>query len=173
MKRFMHIKFAALVSAFVSALVASTAAPAVAAELGDPAAPLAIKEWAKGKAVDVKDGKNIYVVEFWATWCPPCRMSIPHLTEIQKNFKAKGVVVVGISDEKSETVQAFVKKMGDKMDYTVAIDDSRKTSKGYMTAYAQNGIPHSFIVGKDGKVAWHGHPMDGLDKALEKLTAAK
>jgi thiol-disulfide isomerase/thioredoxin len=142
-----------------------------AAKLGDPAAPLAIKEWVKGNPVDVKDGKNIYVVEFWATWCPPCRRSIPHLTEIQKKFKDKGVVVVGVSDEAPATVKPFVQKMAGQMDYTVAIDDGRKSNRGYMLAYGQNGIPHSFIVGKDGKVVWEGHPMDGLDEALARLVA--
>ena len=170
MKRLMQIKLAAL----VSALVVCNAAPALAAELGDPAAPLTIKEWVKGTAVDVKDGKNIYVVEFWATWCPPCRTSIPHLTELQKKFKDKGVVVVGVSSsDKPGAVPPFVEKMGAKMGYTVAVDDANKTSKGYMTAYKQNGIPTAFIVGKDGKVAWVGHPMDGLDKALEKVVGAK
>lgn len=149
--------------------VFSAASVSFAAKVGDPAAPLAVKEWVKGKSVDVKDGKNVYVVEFWATWCPPCRTSIPHLTEIQKKFKDKGVVVIGVSTEKLDTVKKFVEKQGDNMNYTVAIDDGGKTSKGYMTAYNQNGIPHAFIVGKDGNVVWHGHPMSGLDKAIEKI----
>ena len=167
MKSFIVIKSVVLAAALAAGLVSTVRA----AELGDPAAALSIKEWVKGKAVDVKDGKNIYVVEFWATWCPPCRASIPHLSQLQKDYKDKGVVVVGVSDEKPDTVKPFVKKMAEKMDYTVAIDDSRKTYKGYMTAYKQNGIPTAFIVGKDGKVAWHGHPMDGLDKAIEKVLA--
>ena len=54
------------------------------ASLGDPAAPLTIKDWVKGKPANVRDGKAVYVVEFWATWCGPCRVSIPHLTELQK-----------------------------------------------------------------------------------------
>src|SRR5688572_28676628 len=69
----------------------------VRANRGDPAAPLKIKEWVKGGPLDVHDGKNVYVVEFWATWCPPCRTSIPHLAELQKRFKNRGVVIVGIS----------------------------------------------------------------------------
>jgi thiol-disulfide isomerase/thioredoxin len=144
-----------------------------AAKIGDPAAPLAIKEWIKGKPVDVKDGKNVYVVEFWATWCGPCRVSIPHLTEVQKKLKDKGVVVVGISDETADKVKPFVETQGEKMDYVVALDDERKTSKAYMQAFNQNGIPHAFIVSKEGKVVWHGHPMDGMDKVLDEIIAGK
>ena len=144
-----------------------------AGKLGDPAAPLAIKEWVKGKPIDVKDGKNIYVVEFWATWCGPCLRSIPHLSEMQKKFKDKGVVFVGISDEASATVKPFVEKMGEKMDYTVACDDERKSNAGYMGAYGQGGIPTAFIVGKDGKVQWFGHPMAELEKTLEQIIAGK
>ena len=145
-----------------------------AAELGDPAKPLDIKEWVKGNAVDLAagKGKTIYVVEFWATWCGPCRSSIPHLTELQKQFKDKGVVFVGVSDEKSDVVKKFVEKMGDKMDYVVAID-AGKTSEGYMEAYGANGIPHAFVVDKEGRIAWEGHPMNGLDKVLDQIIDGK
>ena len=72
-----------------------------AADLGDPAAELKIAKWVKGEPVTISaDAKNIYVVEFWATWCPPCRTSIPHLTEMQKRFKEKNVTIIGITDEK-------------------------------------------------------------------------
>lgn len=141
------------------------------AKRGDEAAPLKIKEWIKGQPVDVKDGKNVYVVEFWATWCPPCRVSIPHLTQLQKRFKDKGVVVVGISDEPAAKVKPFVTRMGAKMDYTVACDDARQTFAQYMEAYRHDGIPTAFIVDKSGKVVWDGHPMAGLDKAIEAVLA--
>jgi thiol-disulfide isomerase/thioredoxin/tetratricopeptide (TPR) repeat protein len=145
-----------------------------AAELGDAAKPLDIKDWVKGSAVDLAagKGKTIYVVEFWATWCPPCRTSIPHLTEMQKQFKDRGVVFIGVTDEKTDVVKKFVDKMGDQMNYTVAVD-AGKTSEGYMAAYGATGIPHAFVVDKDGKVVWEGHPMDGLDKALEQIVAGK
>lgn len=144
-----------------------------AADLGDPAAKLEIAEWIKGQPVDVTDGKNIYVVEFWATWCPPCRTSIPHLTELQKKYKDKGIVFVGISDEKVSVVKPFVEKMGDKMDYRVAIDKDNACNDGYMKAYGIGGIPHAFVVDKKGKVIWQGHPMADLDKTLQQILDGK
>jgi hypothetical protein len=92
---------------------------------------------------------------------------------MQKKFKDKDVVFIGVSDEKANVVKPFVEKMGDKMEYVVAIDQDRKTSAGYMKAYGINGIPHAFIVDKEGKVAWQGHPMDRLDKTIEEILAGK
>lgn len=156
-----------------AALLTGVAIHSSAAKLGDPAAPLSILAWVKGKPVDVKNGKNLYVVEFWATWCGPCRMTIPRLTELQKKFRDKGVVFVGITDEPAEKVKPFVEKMGNEMDYVVACDDDRKTSDGYMAAYGQEGIPTAFIVGKDGKVLWFGSPMDVMEETIEAILAGK
>lgn len=153
--------------------LALLAPSAHAAEIGDPAAPLAIAEWVKGSPITLAEakGKKILVVEFWATWCPPCRTSIPHLTELQKKYRDKDVVFIGVTDESAAVVKPFVKKMGDQMDYAVAIDKDRQTSAGYMQAYKQGGIPHAFIVDKAGRVVWQGHPMAALDKALDEVIA--
>src|SRR5262245_54681841 len=63
--------------------------------VGDPAPKLEVKEFVKGDAVKSFDKGKVYVVEFWATWCGPCRTSIPHLTELQK--KHKDVTFIGVS----------------------------------------------------------------------------
>ena len=144
--------------------------PARQGELGKPAAPLKGLQWIKGKPAQFRKG-SVYVVEFWATWCPPCRASIPHLTKLQQRFKDKGVTIIGISDESAGDVKPFVRQMATKMDYTVAIDPGGQVSAGYMGAFSLRGIPHAFVVGKDGNLVWHGHPMDDMDKVLEKVVA--
>ena len=154
---------------------APTAKPAPvkapSAKLMDPAASLDGLTYVKGGPVSLEDGK-VFVVEFWATWCAPCRASIPHLTKIQKRFKEKGVTVIGISSEKElEKVKDFVAGQGGKMDYTVAFDAERAVTAGYMDAYGQRGIPTALIVNGKGAVVWVGHPMGEVDKVLEQVLA--
>jgi thiol-disulfide isomerase/thioredoxin len=142
------------------------------AKICDPAAKLKGLQWIKGGPVELR--KNaIYVVEFWATWCPPCRVSIPHLTKLQKKFKDNKVTFVGISNENADKVKPFVKDKGNVMDYVVAIDPQRKISDGYMKAYRQQGIPAAFIIDKQLRVVWVGHPMSDLEVVLEKVVADK
>ena len=153
-----------------------TTQPAVPSkELGAPAGALQIAQWVKGTKVEFKPGGDghIYVVEFWATWCGPCKASIPHLTELQKKYGDK-VTFIGVSGEELDTVKKFVDEMAGKMAYTVAVDDDGKTSAAYMDAYAENGIPHAFIVDGKGRVIWHDHPMaDDFGTTLDQVVAGK
>jgi thiol-disulfide isomerase/thioredoxin len=123
-----------------------------------PAAPLKGLEWVKGSAVNSFQEGHVYVVEFWATWCPPCKKSIPHLTKLQEQYKDKKVTIIGISNEPVKTIKPFVEKMGDQMAYTVASDAKQLTHTHYMQAYGVRGIPHAFIVDGKGKLVWQGNP---------------
>jgi thiol-disulfide isomerase/thioredoxin len=144
--------------------------PAVPTKLGDAAYPLTGLTYVKGEPVTITLGK-VYVVEFWATWCPPCRTSIPHLTELRKKYEDKGVVFVGVSNEDVPTVKPFVADMGDKMDYNVAVDTAGAVVNGYMMAFQQNGIPTAFVVDAKGRVVWYGHPMGDLDSVIGHVLA--
>lgn len=113
-----------------------------------------------GKAPVVKG--NVAIVEFWATWCPPCRKSIPHLNELNKKFQGKGLVIIGVTDEDKATIEKFRKETP--MEYNVALDKDGKLGK----QLGVTGIPHAFVVGKDGKIVWEGHPMQLKDADIEK-----
>lgn len=153
-------------SAPAQAASETAAGPAAEAPALPTAAPLKGLEWVKGSPVTFEKGK-VYVVEFWATWCGPCKVSIPHLTEIQRTYKDKGVTVIGISNESPATIKPFVQKMGDQMAYTVAADIEGFVQQNYMQAFNKQGIPQAFIVNGDGKIAWEGHPLDGMDPVLD------
>ena len=158
------------------ALLVTTSALAGELSAGDDAPPLSITKWVKGEALDLSQakGKNIIVVEFWATWCPPCIVSIPHLTKLQKDFAERGVVVVGVTrpDQRNtlEGVEKFVAEKGDTMGYKVAFDGDGKTFDAYMKASGSTGIPTAFVVDKSGKLVWIGHPMR-LDGPLAEIAA--
>jgi thiol-disulfide isomerase/thioredoxin len=163
-------------------LVGSATAGALADELsvGDPAPKLGVKEFVKGEPLTKLEKGKTYVVEFWATWCGPCRVSIPHLTDLQKKYKDVAFVGVSVWERDAKGVKPFVEEMGDKMDYRVAVDDVPESgdandgamAKTWMNAAGQNGIPAAFVVNGDGKIAWIGHPME-MDKPLADIVAGK
>lgn len=143
--------------------------------LGDKAPPLKISKWVKGDPVKLGEGERggIRVIEFWSTRCPASRASIPLLSRLQTKYAEKGVRVIGVTDEQDEAkrVDWFVKKMGEKMSYTVAIDDGQKSIDAYMGGFGVETIPHVFIVDGEGIVQWHGHPAHELDKTLADIVA--
>ena len=149
-------------------------------KVGDPAPKLQTGKWVQGDRVkEFQPGKS-YLVEFWATWCGPCRVSIPHLNEIHNKYKDKGLVVIGQDcwETDESLVEPFVKTMGDKMTYRVALDDKEGHEKGkmaetWMTAAALDGIPSAFLVDPKGLVAWIGHPMQLKEKVIEDVLAGK
>lgn len=148
----------------------ATEAAAIPTKLGDRAFPLTGLTWVKGEPAEITPGK-VYVVEFWATWCPPCITSIPHLTQLQEKYEDQGVVIVGVSNENVATVEPFVADMGDKMDYRVAVDTAGAVGNGYMTAFGQRTIPAAFVVDAEGRVVWYGHPMGDLDAVIDRVLA--
>jgi len=137
-----------------------------------------VSKWVKGGEVaKIEDGK-FYVVEFWATWCGPCIATIPHLTELQKKHPEVSFVGVSVWEQDQDKVKPFVEKMGDKMVYSVAMDLVPEKADGsdgamaqnWMKAAGQNGIPTAFIVNKEQKIAWIGHPSS-MDEPLEKIAS--
>lgn len=96
------------------------------------------------------EGKFV-LIDFWATWCGPCRKGIPELNKFSKKFK-DDLVVIGISDEP----ESKVKRMrSPKIEYFSAIDSQKRLN----TVYQVKGIPHCVIIDPDGIVVWEGWPQ--------------
>jgi thiol-disulfide isomerase/thioredoxin len=154
-------------------------------KIGDPAPAITPLSWIQGTPVTKYEPGRVYVVEFWATWCPPCIKAIPHLSALQKKYPDK-LTVVGVNVEgllghepKLDAVNAFMKKWGKDMAYAVAVDDSTKKtmSDAWITASGSLGIPTACIIDQHGKLAWVGYPdlvqSYAFDQALDDTLAGK
>ncbi|MEF3245614.1 MAG: TlpA family protein disulfide reductase [Caldisericaceae bacterium] len=105
---------------------------------------------ANGKVVKLSDLKGkVVLIDFWATWCGPCRMTIPHVEAIYEKYKGKGVEVLGVNLDQGniEKVQQFIKDYG--MKYLIIADPNSKVG----SLYGVNSIPRFFIVDKNGRIA--------------------
>jgi len=127
----------------------------------DKKAPdLVVEKWLT-KEPDRK-GKFV-LIDFWATWCPPCRKAIPELNAFHKKFGDK-LIVIGISDEPEEKVKSMASP---KIEYFSALDAQARTKK----ALDVTGIPHVIILDPQGIVRWEGFPLlDGYE-LTEKVVA--
>jgi cytochrome c biogenesis protein CcmG/thiol:disulfide interchange protein DsbE len=101
------------------------------------------------------------LIDFWATWCGPCRASIPHLNGLQSKFKDK-LVIIGLTDEPLNKVKAM---KSPQIEYAVATD-----TQGRMLSAAQvRGIPHAMLIDPSGIVRFEGMPHYLNDQSLAKL----
>ena len=125
-----------------------TSKPAVDTSELQPAPAWALTDLA-GKPVTSESLKGkVVIVDFWATWCGPCRAAIPHLMELHKAYKDKGFEVVGVSLDQQgpSVVQSFVTQH--EIPYTIAMGNQKIVSD----FGGVRGIPTAFIISQDGKI---------------------
>jgi thiol-disulfide isomerase/thioredoxin len=140
-------------------------------KVGSKAPAIQVSNWVKGAEVKAFESGKVYIVEFWATWCPPCKKSIPQLNKLAKSHK--DVTIIGVSVWESThgktltDVQQFVQGKGEGMSYTVAFDGDKTMEKSWLAAAGVRGIPSAFVVGGDGTITWNGNPL-----AHEEMVAA-
>jgi thiol-disulfide isomerase/thioredoxin len=163
-------------------LCAAASLPCAAADgltVGSPAPPIDARYWFHGSdpVTEFRKG-TVYVVEFWATWCGPCMNSIPLLADLQRKYPDE-LVVVGISDEEPWTVNKFLGRRSGHTNFReitsafrLACDPDRSTTKDYMEASGERGLPAVFIVGRTGEIEWIGHPLY-MDTPVERVLAGE
>ena len=107
-----------------------------------------------------EEGNQPMLLEFWATWCGPCRDSIPHLNKLHGQFSRQGLQVVGISNEDPDTLRRFLEQTP--IDYTVARDGNST----YFRHLGVTGIPHAVLLDRTGRIAWQGHPTSLQERRI-------
>ncbi|XZE55371.1 redoxin domain-containing protein [Planctomycetaceae bacterium SH139] len=154
--------------------------------IGSLAPAIDVEHWISADAEPVTQFTegNVYVIEFWATWCPPCIASMPHLAEVQEKYRDQGVRLISVSNEDLPTVTSFLERKSPSEEnpdrtfgeltsvYSLTTDPDGSVFTDYMTAAEQSGIPTAFIVGKKGEIEWIGHPME-MDEPLEKVVSGQ
>ena len=128
--------------------------------LNQPAPAITGEKWLTDTP-DLKD--KFLLVDFWATWCGPCRRSIPALNALYNKYKDR-MVVVGLSDENEEAVRKMTEP---KIEYFVAIDTQRRTS----SQIHLRSIPYTMLIDPKGIVRFEGHPAALDEQKLEQLFA--
>jgi len=105
---------------------------------------------------------RVVLLEFWATWCPPCRETIPHIKQLFEKYSSRGLQIISVSPEDPETVKPFVRE--NEMTYTIGLDDNKQT----VHAYGIKSIPMAYLIGRDGKVIWQGRPVQLKEGQIEE-----
>src|SRR6266436_1700101 len=111
-------------------------------------------------------GGKVVIVNFWATWCPPCRKEMPDLETLYGRFGSKGLVVLGISDEEAAKVGPFIRER--KVSFPVLLDPGRKVNEMFVV----EGIPKSFVYDREGKLVAQSIDMRTQKQFLEILGKA-
>jgi thiol-disulfide isomerase/thioredoxin len=134
--------------------------------IGDCAPDLQLMGFLRGDAFNAFAPGVVHVIEFWATWCGPCRRSIPHLSELQLRYPDVVVLGVAVAWKNYQELQAFVEEQGEAIAYRIAADlpaqegQRNPTRAAWCDAGYQVGVPSAFIVDGSARVVWMGHPLE-------------
>ena len=141
-----------------------TSGPSVALERGDGAPPFQLDGTTKNVNLTDYQGKLIYL-DFWASWCGPCRQSFPWMNTIEQQYKNRGFNVLAINlDAQKTDAEKFLAQLP--AEFQIAFDPKGTTPK----AYGVKGMPTSFLISKDGKILYqHVGFNHATRETLEKL----
>jgi thiol-disulfide isomerase/thioredoxin len=150
----------------ISLATTLVAAPASAADLGAPAPAFDLAGLDGQVSLARYQGKLVYV-DFWASWCGPCRQSFPWMNQMQAKYGAQGLQIIGVNlDAKNADARAFL--AATPAQFAIAFDPAGATPK----QYGLKGMPSSYLIGRDGKLlmthmGFNQNDKDELEKAIK------
>ncbi|MBT1516377.1 TlpA family protein disulfide reductase [Bradyrhizobium sp. SRL28] len=141
-----------------------------------PAPPIKVENWLRGQPLTNLQSGKVYIVEFWATWCGSCVAAMPHLVQLQEKYKDSGLEVLGVAaherartaDEVRTKLDAWLTEKFSNLNYRIGFDYTGEMNKLWMDASFSGEIPTSFVVDRDGHIAFIGRPTQ-LDDVLPKV----
>ncbi|WP_244608358.1 TlpA disulfide reductase family protein [Bradyrhizobium algeriense] len=145
--------------------------------IDSPAPPMRVESWVRGEPLTNFKLGTLYIVEFWATWCRGCVAVMPHLAELQEKYKNSAVEVIAVAasergstaEEARTNLDAWLTEKGSKLNFRIAFDYAGKMKKLWMAPSFSATIPTSFVIDRDGHVAFIGHPMQLYDVFAKML----
>jgi len=140
------LKFLGIITVGIALVMTAACVKSSALEIGGPAKDFTLKD-VDGNTVKLSDFKGKAVIlNFFASWCPPCRHEVPDFMELQKSYGDKGVIFIGVALENLNDAKSFKESLG--INYPILVDDG-KVSSDYGPI---RSIPTTFIMDKDMKI---------------------
>ncbi|ASP69698.1 TlpA disulfide reductase family protein [Sinorhizobium meliloti] len=145
-------------------------------QMESTAPALEVQDWVRGRPLANFEPGKVYVVDFWATWCGPCVSAMPELMLLQEKYRGSGLEVVAVAadekavaaDEVRAYLDAWLTERFPKLNFRVALDCTGEMKKLWMEPSFSFGIPSSFVVDRDSRIAFIGHPAE-VDDVLPKV----
>ncbi|MGX9126420.1 TlpA disulfide reductase family protein [Mesorhizobium sp. BHscii] len=136
--------------------------------MNSPAPAIKVQSWLRGEPLTAFQPGKLYIVEFWATWCGHCVSAMPHLAELQEKYQDRGLEVVAVAasekaptaDEARTKLDAWLTENCSYLNYRIAFDFTGEMNKLWRKPSFSLGIPTSFVVDRDGAIAFIGLPTD-------------
>lgn len=143
-------------------------APPIGTAIGMTAPDFTLEDL-DGRSVSLSDFRGqVVLLNFWASWCLPCRISMPGLKELHNRYKDQGLVTVGVSlDRTGEAAADYLAEHG--YGHIIALWESLSAAQEVSRAYGIAGIPHTFLIDREGIIRFSGHPTRISGAIIEPL----
>ena len=138
----------------------------VGVEIGQIAPEFTLEDF-QGEGVSLSDLRGqVVILDFWASWCSPCRYSMPHLDDLGGRYQDQGLVVLGVClDQDGQDAADFLSENG--YSHVLAVWESYEAAQAVKLLYNVDGIPHTFLLDRQGIIRYSDHPIRLRDHHIE------